>query len=247
MIDGGAGYHVIKTKVTTFDVFGGAGYNQEYFSAYSLVNPAPPPDTLDFAAVTQKNAELLAGEELNTILGKRTTVSENFTVYPNISGPSGYRFSLNSAISTKLNNWLAGRLLLQITTLAIRHLASKGTISSCPPVCALRLAKPRNKKRKLIRARNKTANRKNSKEKMEAFMMAELVQKISEKTSLPPEKAQEVANVVVDHLKQHLPAPLAEALNNYLVSGSVAGGAGWVAEAKTMAAEVGGMFGKKPE
>ncbi|MDP9339158.1 MAG: DUF481 domain-containing protein [Acidobacteriota bacterium] len=106
VIAGGAGYHVIKTKVTTFDVFGGAGYNQEYFSAYSLANPAPPPDTLDFAAVTQKNAELLAGEELNTTLGKRTTVSENFTVYPNISGPSGYRFSFNSAVSTKLNNWL---------------------------------------------------------------------------------------------------------------------------------------------
>jgi putative salt-induced outer membrane protein YdiY len=110
VIDGGAGYHVIKTKVTTFDVFGGAGYNQEYFSAYSLVNPTPPPDTLDFAAVTQKNAELLAGEELNTTLGKRTTVSENFTVYPNISGPSGYRFSFNSAISTKLNNWLGWQI-----------------------------------------------------------------------------------------------------------------------------------------
>lgn len=106
VIAGGAGYHVIKTKVTTFDVFGGAGYNQEYFSAYSLVNPAPPPDTLDFAAVTQKNAEMLAGEELNTTLGKRTKVSENFTVFTNISGPSGYRFSFNSAISTKLNNWL---------------------------------------------------------------------------------------------------------------------------------------------
>jgi putative salt-induced outer membrane protein len=110
VIDGGAGYHVIKTKITTFDVFGGAGYNQEYFSAYSLVNPAPPPETLDFAAVTQKNAELLAGEELNTTLGKRTTVSENFTVYPNISGPSGYRFSFNSAVSTKLNNWLGWQI-----------------------------------------------------------------------------------------------------------------------------------------
>jgi hypothetical protein len=37
---------------------------------------------------------------------------------------------------------------------------------------------------------------------MEAFMMAELVQMLSEKTHLPPEKAQEVANVVVDHLKR---------------------------------------------
>jgi hypothetical protein len=82
---------------------------------------------------------------------------------------------------------------------------------------------------------------------MEAFMMAELVQMLSEKTSLPPEKAQEVVNVVVNHLKERLPAPLADALNNYLVNGSVAGGAPWAAEAKTMAAELGGMFGKKTE
>jgi hypothetical protein len=81
---------------------------------------------------------------------------------------------------------------------------------------------------------------------MEAFMMAELVQMLSEKTHLPPEKAQEVANVVVDHLKQRLPAPLAEALNNYLTTGSAMGGNDMVAEAKAMAAEVGGMFGKKP-
>ena len=78
-------------------------------------------------------------------------------------------------------------------------------------------------------------------------MMAELVQMLTEKTGLPPEKAQEVVNVVVNHLRERLPAPLAEALNNHLVNGSSAGGSGWAAEAKAMAAEVGGMFGKKPE
>lgn len=78
-------------------------------------------------------------------------------------------------------------------------------------------------------------------------MMAELVQMLSEKTHLPPEKAQEVVNVVVDHLKQRLPAPLADALNNYLVTGSAMGGGDFIAEAKAMTAEVGGMFGKKPE
>ena len=39
-------------------VLGGAGYNQEYFSAYSLPNPAPPPPTLAFAAISQHNAEI---------------------------------------------------------------------------------------------------------------------------------------------------------------------------------------------
>jgi hypothetical protein len=36
VIAGGVGYHLIKTQNTTFDLFGGVGYNQEYFSSYSL-------------------------------------------------------------------------------------------------------------------------------------------------------------------------------------------------------------------
>lgn len=112
VIAGGAGYHVIKTPTTTFDVFGGAGYNQEYFSAYSLDNPTPPPPTVSFAAVTQKNAEIVVGEEFNATISKRTTFGENFTLYPNISGPSGYRFVFNSAVSTKLNNWLGWQITL---------------------------------------------------------------------------------------------------------------------------------------
>ncbi|HEY2351412.1 MAG TPA: DUF481 domain-containing protein [Candidatus Acidoferrum sp.] len=110
VLAGGAGYHVIKTKTTTFDVLGGAGYNQEYFSAYSLPNATPPPDFIDFAAVTQRNAELLAGEEFDTTISKRTTLTENFTLYPNVSGPSGYRLTFNSAVSTKLNNWLGWQI-----------------------------------------------------------------------------------------------------------------------------------------
>ncbi|HXT73359.1 MAG TPA: DUF481 domain-containing protein, partial [Candidatus Angelobacter sp.] len=89
VIAGGIGYHLIKTKNTTFDVFGGAGYNQEYFSSYSLVNPAPPPPLLTFAAVTQRNAEIELGEEFDTKVSDRTNFGENFTFYPNISGPSG--------------------------------------------------------------------------------------------------------------------------------------------------------------
>jgi len=41
-------------------------------------------------------------------------------------------------------------------------------------------------------------------------MMDELVQKLSEKTGLPPDKAQEVVNVVVSHLKEKLPEPLGQ-------------------------------------
>jgi uncharacterized protein (DUF2267 family) len=77
-------------------------------------------------------------------------------------------------------------------------------------------------------------------------MMAELVQKISEKTSLPPDKAQEVVNVVMTHLRERLPAPIAGALDNYLATGSVGSG-DLAGEAKAMAAEIGSMFGKQSQ
>ena len=119
VVAGGVGYHLIKTKNTNFDLSGGAGYNQEYFSAYSLANPTPPPPLLPFPAVTQRNAEIELGEALDTNISSRTNFSENFTLYPNISGPSGYRFTFNSAVSTKLNNWLGWQ-----TTFADNYLSN---------------------------------------------------------------------------------------------------------------------------
>lgn len=106
-IGGGAGYHAVKTARTTFDLFGGAAYNQEYFSAYTTVNPAPPPPTLTVAAVTQREMEILGGEDMSTKVGPDTTFAEDFTIYPGITGPGGYRFTFNSTAATKLKNWLA--------------------------------------------------------------------------------------------------------------------------------------------
>jgi putative salt-induced outer membrane protein len=110
VIAGGAGYHVIKTKNTTFDLSGGAGYNQQYFSAYTLPNPTPPPPTTAFAAVTQRGAEIVAAEEFSTKIGTRTTFSEIFPLYPGIGGPGGYRFTLNTTASIKLKNWLGWQI-----------------------------------------------------------------------------------------------------------------------------------------
>lgn len=106
VIAGGAGYHVIKTSKTAFDVFGGAGYNQEYFSSYSLPNPLPPPPTVTFPALTQRSAEIVAGEELDTKINSRTTFSENFTLFPGVGGAGGYRYTFNTTAATKLKNWL---------------------------------------------------------------------------------------------------------------------------------------------
>lgn len=106
VVDGGIGGHLIKTKNTQFDLFAGAGYNQEFFAAYTLLNTAPPPATLAFPAVTQRNAEANAGEQFDTKVGSRSTFSETFNYFPNLSGPSGYRYTFNSVVSTAMSKWL---------------------------------------------------------------------------------------------------------------------------------------------
>jgi uncharacterized protein DUF481 len=112
VVDGGIGRHLIKTMNTQFDIFAGAGYNQEFFAAYSLLNPAPPPAILAFPAVTQRNAEANAGEQFDRKLGSRSTFSETFNYFPNLSGPSGYRYTFNSVVSTAISKWLGWQFSL---------------------------------------------------------------------------------------------------------------------------------------
>ena len=112
VVDGGVGWHIIKTKNTQFDAFGGAGYNQEFFGAYTLPNPTPPPATVAVAAVTQRNAEANVGEEFDTKLGSRSTFTETFNYFPNISGPSGYRYTFNTVLSTAISKWLGWQFSL---------------------------------------------------------------------------------------------------------------------------------------
>jgi putative salt-induced outer membrane protein len=96
VLGGGLGYHVIKTKNTTFDVFGGGDYEQEYFSA----SPAFP------TGLTRKTGEVVLGEELDTKLNGRTTLSEKFSLFPNVSDTGNYRFQFDVVAATKLKAWL---------------------------------------------------------------------------------------------------------------------------------------------
>jgi hypothetical protein len=103
VLGGGVGYHVIKSARTTFDIFGGGSYNQEYFSAYTL--PTVPPT--NFPAVTLKNGEIVLGESLDSKITSRTTVSETFSFFPNLSDSGEYRYTFASNVSTKIKNWLS--------------------------------------------------------------------------------------------------------------------------------------------
>jgi putative salt-induced outer membrane protein YdiY len=97
VVGGGLGYHVLKTARTTFDLFGGGSFEQEYFS------PNPPAEP---TSLTRKSGEIVAGEELNTKLNSRTTLTERFSIYPNVSETGQYRYQFDTSAATKLKNWL---------------------------------------------------------------------------------------------------------------------------------------------
>jgi putative salt-induced outer membrane protein YdiY len=112
VIGGGLGYHLVKSKNTQFDVFGGGSFNQEYFSAYTAANPAPPPDTVAIPSETRRSAEIVAGESFSTKLGPRTTFTEQLVFFPNLSSTGDYRVTFDATANTKIKSWLGWQLTL---------------------------------------------------------------------------------------------------------------------------------------
>jgi putative salt-induced outer membrane protein YdiY len=102
VIGGGFGYHIIKTKNTAFDVFGGGSYDQAFYGAIAATATTPAK-----AAVTQKTGEAVFGETFNTKVNTRTTVTQQFSFYPNVSDTGVYRFQFDMTAATKLKNWLS--------------------------------------------------------------------------------------------------------------------------------------------
>jgi putative salt-induced outer membrane protein YdiY len=103
VLGGGLGYHLIKEKERTFDVFGGVTYNQEYYS-----QPFSPPNP----STTRKTAEVVLGQTLATKLGSRTTIGEQFSFFPNLSDTGDYRLQLDATAATKIKNWLSWQVTL---------------------------------------------------------------------------------------------------------------------------------------
>jgi len=99
---GGFGYHAVKTKNTALDVFAGGSYDAVFFGAVTATatTPASP-------SVTSKTGEVVSGETFNTKLNNRTTITEQFSFYPNVSETGQYRFQFDTTAATKLKNWLS--------------------------------------------------------------------------------------------------------------------------------------------
>jgi len=109
---GGLGYHVIKTPDTTFDIFGGATYDRDSFGAYQLTNPTPPPAFTLVPEDVKDSGEGLFGEEFDKKFSKRTTLTERFSFYPNLTSTGDYRFQLDANVATQLNSWLSWHVTL---------------------------------------------------------------------------------------------------------------------------------------
>jgi len=101
VLGGGLGYHVVKTEKATFDLFGGGSFEQEYFS--------PNPPTV-LTSLTRKSGEIVAGEDLNTKLNSRMTLSERFALYPNLSNAGNYRYQFDASAATKMKKWLSWQI-----------------------------------------------------------------------------------------------------------------------------------------
>ncbi|HME11863.1 MAG TPA: DUF481 domain-containing protein [Candidatus Acidoferrum sp.] len=103
VLGGGLGYHVLKTKNTQFDVFGGGDFNQEYYASY-----VDPTTTLLVPSLTRKSGEINGGETLNAkVFNGRTQIIEAFSLFPNISDTGNFRFTLDISAATKLKSWLS--------------------------------------------------------------------------------------------------------------------------------------------
>ena len=107
VLGGGLGYHVIKTDATTFDVYGGGGFDQSYYST----------------PLTIRSGVLNVGESFSHSVSKRTSFSERFDFYPNLSETGEYRFLFNTTATTALNSWLGWQVTF-----------NDGYVSNPPPL-----------------------------------------------------------------------------------------------------------------
>jgi putative salt-induced outer membrane protein YdiY len=90
---GGFGYHAIASKNTTFDVYGGATFNDSNYNTFS-----------------QQTGEIMAGESWTHAVNARTKFDERFEVFPDISNGGEYRFTFNSHAVTNIAKWLSWQL-----------------------------------------------------------------------------------------------------------------------------------------
>ncbi len=84
----GAGYHVIATPATTFDVFAGVGYNHFKYKG----------------AGSDGAVELMIGEESAHKLSDSTTFKQRLAIYPSTDTDFGYRAQFDASLAVAMSS-----------------------------------------------------------------------------------------------------------------------------------------------
>ena len=82
----GLGYHVVATKETTFDIFGGLGATREEFTTSS-----------------RNFTEVILGEESSHQITESTAFKQRLAIYPNLKDSGEYRGTFDATLATALS------------------------------------------------------------------------------------------------------------------------------------------------
>jgi putative salt-induced outer membrane protein YdiY len=109
ILGGGFGWHAIAKPTRTMDVLGGIVWTHESYSSFTtaITNPNGTPGTMVTKAETNSFAALDFGEQYTQKFGKASLFTEQAYIFPDLQDTSQFRFTLNSAFSTKINNFLS--------------------------------------------------------------------------------------------------------------------------------------------
>ena len=94
VLGGGVGYHLWSGKKGKMDVVGGAAWNRETF------DPDPDP------TFTRNSAEAYWGNNLSYELNGRTTLTQAFRMFNNMSNSGEYRMNFDLGAATEITEWL---------------------------------------------------------------------------------------------------------------------------------------------
>ena len=98
VLGGGLGYHAWKGEKGTLDLVGGIAYARDTFGAF----PGPPLQ----AGFTDSRAELYYGNDFNYQVNSRTTFTQSWRRFHNVSEFGAYRMNFDAAANTQISKWL---------------------------------------------------------------------------------------------------------------------------------------------
>jgi hypothetical protein len=95
VIGGGAGYQVWKRDTSALSIVAGADWDRD---AFGMSDSA--------AAFTRNSAEFYWGDDFNYKLLRRTTLTQGFRMFNNLSSTGQYRMNFDTTAATQIAKWL---------------------------------------------------------------------------------------------------------------------------------------------